>query len=47
MSGMFEYSVVVPAAQELRYTATKNDVRKGKKDSNTESNLKKKKKKEQ
>jgi hypothetical protein len=44
MPGMFEQIVVVPVAQKLRYTATKNDVRKGNKDRNTESNKKKAKK---
>ena len=43
MSGIFEYSVVVTVAQKLRYTATKNRVRKGNKDGNKESNKKAKK----
>ena len=40
---MFEESVLVPVAQKMQYTATKNDVKKGKKDRNTESNKKQKK----
>jgi len=42
MSSMFEQSVIVPEAEKLRYTATKNDVGKGNKDRNTESYFKKK-----
>ena len=47
MFSMFEQSVVVPVAQKLRYSETKNDIRKGNKDGNTESNKKAKKKKKE
>jgi hypothetical protein len=36
MSNMFEQRLVVPVEQKLRYNETKNDVRKGNKNGNTE-----------